>query len=91
MSPGACKLFHLPFSAVCEQYARALRQWDLARPPLTWAEACQVASASDLAAHVLGRHTVSRFVDFFFAQESVVGHFEKGSEKKLKLYFFNYL
>lgn len=40
-----------------------------------WAEACQVASASDLAAHVLGRHTVSRFVDFFS------GHFEKGSEK----------
>lgn len=50
-----------------------------------------MASASDLAAHVLGRHTVSRFVDFFFAQESVVGHFENGSEKKLKLYFFNYL
>lgn len=50
-----------------------------------------MASASDLAAHVLCRHTVSRFVDFFFAQESVVGHFENGSEKKLKLYFFNYL
>lgn len=75
MSPGAHKLFNLPFSAVCKQYARALQQWDLAQPQLMWAEACQVASASDLAAHVLGGQTVSRFVDFFS------GHFEKGSEK----------
>lgn len=52
MSASAYKLFNLPFSEVYKQFVPALQWYDLVQLQLTSAEACQVTSAKDLAAHL---------------------------------------